>query len=97
MVFAQIDNVGKNAMFDAWGTINPETQEITWGKIYPRPYDMDSQMGETNNGEDIIPISAEISPIFSPEGGQSKELPRYKAYNVTQSRLWVPFAICYWS
>ena len=97
MVFAQIDNVGKNAMFDAWGTKDPSTGEITWGKIFPRPYDMDSQMGETNSGEDTIPVSAEISPVFSPESGLSKELPRYKSYNVTQSRLWVPFAICYWS
>jgi hypothetical protein len=67
MAFTQIDNVGKNAMFDIWGTKDPSTGEITWGKIFPRPYDMDSQMGETNSGEDKIPVYAEFSPTFSPE------------------------------
>jgi hypothetical protein len=42
MVFAQVDNVGKNAMFDVWGEKDPTTEEIRWGKIFPRPYDMDS-------------------------------------------------------
>jgi hypothetical protein len=32
MAFAQVDNSGKNAMFDSWGN----------GLVYPRPYDMDT-------------------------------------------------------
>lgn len=52
MVFCQIDNVGKNAMFDSWDG----------EKFYPRPYDMDSQMGLSNIGEDKILVSAEINP-----------------------------------
>ena len=89
MLFAQIDNVGKNAMFDCW-----RLKGGNWGPLYPRPYDMDSQMGENNSGEDIILTSAEISPVFSPattldyydditNPGNKTLHKRYKQYNVT--------------
>jgi hypothetical protein len=38
-------------MFDSWGVD---------GLIYPRPYDMDTQMGLSNKDGDTIPVSAEI-------------------------------------
>ena len=53
-VFAQVDNAGKNAMFDTWG-----------GKWYPRPYDMDTQMGLNNSGVDEILPSVEINSSMS--------------------------------
>lgn len=56
MVFTQVDNAGKNAMFDTWG-----------GKWYPRPYDMDTQMGLNNSGVDEILASAEINSTMSRE------------------------------
>jgi hypothetical protein len=56
MLFTQVDNAGKNAMFDTWGN----------GKLYPRPYDMDTQMGLNNSGTDRIPVSAELNSFFSP-------------------------------
>ena len=101
----QIDNVGKNSMFDAWFTeqdivsliyeydgkiyqkdeedeidrstglpfkentlgidINTGVSSKKW-KLYPRPYDMDSQMGETNAGFDTVPYYAEINPYMAP-------------------------------
>lgn len=102
-MFTQVDNVGKNSMFDSWinyddiksllyqydGKIYPydksegkylrsqgipvkttwlndyEVQNNKW-KLYPRPYDMDSQMGESNAGFDIVPYYAEINPYMSP-------------------------------
>lgn len=55
MIFAQTDNLGKNAMFDSWD-----------GEIwYPRPYDLDSQAGLDNNGNDNIAPFVEIKPEFS--------------------------------
>lgn len=55
MIFAQTDNLGKNAMFDCWD-----------GQIwYPRPYDLDSQSGLDNNGFDNIATFVEIKPEFS--------------------------------
>lgn len=55
MVFAQTDNLGKNAMFDTWDGEH-------W---YPRPYDLDSQAGLDNNGDDTIAPFVEIMPEFS--------------------------------
>lgn len=55
MIFAQTDNLGKNAMFDCWDGIH-------W---YPRPYDLDSQAGLDNNGNDNIAPFVEIKPEFS--------------------------------
>lgn len=55
MVYGQTDNLGKNAMFDSWDGIH-------W---FPRPYDLDSEAGLDNNGNDNIPPFAEIMPAFS--------------------------------
>lgn len=54
MIFAQTDNLGKNAMFDCWDGKH-------W---YPRPYDLDSQAGLDNNGNDNIAPFVEIKPIL---------------------------------
>lgn len=56
-VFAQTDNAGKNAMFDYW---------YGDGKLYPRPYDMDTQMGLDNAGIDQKPASAELNLDICP-------------------------------
>jgi hypothetical protein len=50
MAFAQVDNAGKNAMFDSWGE----------GRLYPRPYDMDTQLGLENKGGDNVPVGTEL-------------------------------------
>lgn len=55
MIFAQTDNLGKNAMFDCWDGEH-------W---YPRPYDLDSEAGLDNNGNDNIAPFVEIKPEFS--------------------------------
>lgn len=71
-VFTQVDNAGKNAMFDVWGTSDllttPDGLSITskLGKLYPRPYDMDTQMGLDNSGSDCIPVIAELNSVLSP-------------------------------
>jgi len=54
MIYAQTDNLGKNAMFDSWKDL--------W---YPRPYDLDSEAGLDNNGNDNIATFVEIRPEFS--------------------------------
>lgn len=56
MIFGQTDNLGKNAMFDTWGNTN------IW---YPRPYDLDSEAGLDNNGNDNVATFIEIMPEFS--------------------------------
>jgi hypothetical protein len=94
MMFTQVDNAGKNAMFDTWG-----------GKIYPRPYDMDTQMGENNQGQDMVFVGAEINTLLSPTGitgnqanitkvsnsATDKDHKRYITYNTTSSKLWTAF------
>jgi hypothetical protein len=55
MIFGQTDNLGKNAMFDTWDGEH-------W---YPRPYDLDSQAGLDNNGNDNVATFVEIKPEFS--------------------------------
>lgn len=55
MIYAQTDNLGKNAMFDCWDGEH-------W---YPRPYDLDSEAGLDNNGNDNIAPFVEIHPKFS--------------------------------
>ena len=55
MIYAQTDNLGKNAMFDCWDGEH-------W---YPRPYDLDSECGLDNNGNDNIAPFVEIRPSFS--------------------------------
>lgn len=55
MIYAQTDNLGKNAMFDSWN-----------GQLwYPRPYDLDSEAGLDNNGNDNVASFVEIRPAFS--------------------------------
>lgn len=61
--FVQIDNAGKNAMFDYWLNLSDNTSTV----FYPRPYDMDSQMGLDNEGDDNKPISSEINYLMSPQ------------------------------
>lgn len=97
MLFAQVDNAGKNAMFDTWGN----------GKLYPRPYDMDTQMGLNNSGTDRILVSAELNSIFSPQRGgtavrnsmwatsSAPDHPRFISYNTTNSALWKTFALSF--
>lgn len=96
MLFAQVDNAGKNAMFDTWGN----------GKLYPRPYDMDTQVGLDNTGFDRIDVSAELNPIFSPMfsySGISSSMQvangathrRFNSYNTSNSALWKSFALTF--
>lgn len=63
MAYAQTDNLGKNAMFDSWGD----------GIWYPRPYDLDSEAGLDNNGNDNIAPFVEIRAPFSLNYDVSKE------------------------
>lgn len=67
MIYAQTDNLGKNAMFDMWGTYNQESKKYDFSnsKLYPRPYDLDSEAGLDNNGNDNIATFVEIKPEFS--------------------------------
>ena len=91
MMFAQVDNCGKNAMFDTWDGI----------KWYPRPYDMDTCLGLSNSGTETINTDAEIIPDLSPtyaEGtyGDSSNndtvtANRYLSYNTKTSKLWNNF------
>lgn len=106
MVFTQVDNAGKNAMFDSWG-----------GVFYPRPYDMDTQMGLNNSGVDVILPSAEINSSMSnesitgsfanvawiksglPTKDGDNDIPynpnnhlRFSQYNTRTSKLWNAFA-----
>ena len=94
LMFIQVDNSGKNAMFDSWDD----------GKFYPRPYDMDTQMGLTNTGYDTIPTSAELkdssslgdtgfsaNPDWRYEGtgkGTDPNAQRLTSYNTRNSKLW---------
>lgn len=64
MTYAQTDNLGKNAMFDYW---------YGDGKWYPRPYDLDSEAGLDNNGNDNIAPFVEIRAPFSLNYDVSKE------------------------
>ena len=96
-VFAQVDNAGKNAMFDTWG-----------GKWYPRPYDMDTQMGLDNSGFDTILPSVEINSTMASDSiiGNKTELAkvrtndnsnhiRFRQFNTRNSHLWNSFAKYY--
>lgn len=96
-MFAQVDNAGKNAMFDYWGD-----------KWYPRPYDMDTQMGFNNQGGDDTLPSVEINPqqnIEREDGiadcvalgkiirndDPNKHI-RFTQYNTKTSQLWNAFS-----
>lgn len=92
MMFAQIDNCGKNSMFDTWDG----------KKFYPRPYDMDSQMGLSNTGTETIEAHAEILEILSPyqatgdlasySNTDNVSATRYMSYNTKTNRLWNAFS-----
>ena len=95
IVFAQVDNAGKNAMYDTWGD----------GKLYPRPYDMDTQVGLNNRGQDNVltyaEMSMETSPIFKnfaatsvsnwADTAQRHSGDRFSFYNTSESALWKSF------
>lgn len=105
LMFTQVDNAGKNAMFDTWGD----------GVLYPRPYDMDTQMGLDNSGNDSKLPESELNIELSPSGisgdlpvssdyGESSEyLPNWQSttspnhvrysesYNTSESFLWKSF------
>ncbi len=91
-VFAQVDNCGKNSMWDTWDG----------KKFYPRPYDMDTQMGLSNTGTETIESHAELIPEISPtmtEGiltnisnSDTETELRYMSFNTKTSLLWNNFA-----
>ena len=97
----QVDNAGKNAMFDKWfghGVMD-------CGGIKARPYDMDTQMCLNNSGEDAINVSAEVNIALSPTGitgtyanqcnvsnkDTDKNHKRYSDYNTPNSKFWNAF------
>ena len=91
-MFAQVDNCGKNCMWDTWDGI----------KFYPRPYDMDTEMGLSNTGTETIRVDAEILPELSPFEADgtyagyaytdtTTDL-RYLSFNTKTSKLWNAFA-----
>ena len=91
-MFTQVDNCGKNCMWDTWDGV----------KFYPRPYDMDTSMGLSNTGTETIRVDAEILPELSPfevEGthagysynDKTTDL-RYLSFNTKTSKLWNAFA-----
>ncbi len=95
-VFAQVDNCGKNCMWDTWDEL----------KFYPRPYDMDTSVGLSNTGSEIIRSDAELIPSLSPTqasghvwAGYSNSNniteDRYLMFNTKTSRLWNAFADVY--
>ena len=99
MYFAQTDNAGKNAMFDFW----VETSEVTnkdllelskVGKWYPRPYDMDTELGLSNTGRDNISSGVEINNELSLSPGSVSDTERY-AYGTKWSRLWTQLGKAY--
>ena len=91
-VFTQVDNCGKNSMWDTWDGV----------KFYPRPYDMDTQMGLSNTGTEIIRVDSEILIDMSPTKAEgtfagSEHIDtttdlRYMNYNTRTSKLWNAFA-----
>lgn len=94
MVFGQVDNAGKNSMWDTWD-----------GKIWmPRPYDMDTQVGLSNTGTETIGVDAELNTVMAPTSATGTfadytsnsvtEL-RYASYNTKTSRFWNSFAVAY--
>lgn len=102
MTLIQVDNAGKNAMFDKW--FSPEGG-IDFGGLRPRPYDMDTQVCLDNSGEDRINVSAEINVALSPTGitgtyssqaaasnmATDSSHSRYTDYNTPNSKFWNAF------
>lgn len=99
MVFGQVDNAGKNSMWDTWDGTH-------WA---PRPYDLDTMAGLDNTGFEVINPDAELLRELSPfmaynntTGTTSysedvSELAniRYRAYNTRTSKFWRAFAISF--
>lgn len=91
IVFGQVDNAGKNSMWDTWDG----------KKWYVRPYDMDTQTGLANTGTESINVDAEMIPALSPSSATGTfaeytsnaitEL-RYASYNTKTSKFWNTFA-----
>ena len=90
MVFGQVDNAGKNSMWDTW-------DGNYW---YVRPYDMDTQCGLSNTGTETIGVDAEMIPSLSPSSATgtfaaytTNELTelRYASYNTKTSKFWNTF------
>ena len=102
MTLIQVDNAGKNAMFDKW--FGPDNGPDLGG-MRPRPYDMDTQVCLDNSGEDRINVSAEINVALSPTGisgtysaqaaASNMETDhshtRYTDYNTPNSKFWNAF------
>ena len=101
MTLIQVDNAGKNAMFDKWfghGVMD-------CGGLRPRPYDMDTQMCLNNSGEDAVNVSAEVNIALSPSGitgtyanqcnvsnkNTDASHKRYSDYNTPNSKFWNAF------
>lgn len=96
IVFGQVDNAGKNSMWDTWDGLH-------W---HPRPYDLDTMAGLNNTGIEMIDPDAELHPILSPylnynttaiaTGYSDNTSPianlRYDAYNTRTSKFWIAFA-----
>lgn len=76
ITFTQTDNAGKNAMFDVWFDPNEWQEGVdsddpghptgSYGILFPRPYDMDTQMGLDNQGNDSRLPSSELNISLSP-------------------------------
>lgn len=91
IVFGQVDNPGKNCMWDSWD-----------GQIwYPRPYDLDSELGLDNDGFARTTVYAELNARLSmddetrsnPEEAMS-DVNRF-CYNTPGSNMWIKFATYY--
>lgn len=100
ITFAQVDNAGKNCMWDTWG------DGEQW---YPRPYDQDTMAGLDNSGLEIIDpdveynrqgspgnyvnVSASLTgAAISPDIDQAElDNIRYNKFNTSGSRMWVLF------
>ena len=100
IVFGQVDNAGKNSMWDTW-------DGLVWR---PRPYDLDTATGLDNSGFEAIGVDAELIRDLSPfkdivnvgVGGYSEDVSpianaRYAAYNTRTSKFWIAFATAFQS
>lgn len=96
MVFGQVDNAGKNSMWDSW-------DGLKWA---PRPYDLDTMAGLDNTGFEVINPDAELLRELSPfmnynsttgTARYSEDVSelaniRYRAFNTRTSRFWIAFS-----
>lgn len=99
IVFGQVDNAGKNSMWDTWDGTH-------WA---PRPYDLDTMAGLDNTGFEVINPDAELLRELSPfmaynnttgTASYSEDVSelaniRYRAYNTRTSKFWRAFAISF--